>query len=65
MFLECIVDALEITRKHLAEMSREELEKVCLGAILIAGQHPEDFDNDERDCVKAVALALDVIDAEM
>ena len=59
------MDALEITRKHLAEMSREELEKVCLGAILIAGQHPEDFDEDSRESVQAVALVLDVIDAEM
>jgi len=59
------MDALEITRKHFASMSREELEKVCLGAILIAGQHPEDFDEDSRDPVKAVALVLDVIDAEM
>jgi len=59
------MSAMELTKTYLQRLSREELESVCLGAILIASNHPEDFDRDARPSVVACAKMLDQMDSQL
>ena len=59
------MSAIELTKTYLQRLSREELESVCLGAILIALNHPEDFDKDTRPPVAACAKMLNEMDAQL
>lgn len=60
-----VMSAMELTKTYLQRLSREELESICLGAILIASNHPEDFDKDLRPPVVACAKMLDQMDAQL
>ena len=59
------MSAMELTKTYLQRLSREELESVCLGAILIASNHPKDFDRDVRPSVLACAKMLNQMDAQL